>query len=122
MLLALAVTALSSCAYVDPRASLDPLDGFASEVYLLRDSESPMDVSDTVCEDLNGCEKAAESTSVRLVRFDSPAHANDFAESLGHSAYQSDRFVIQYLDLAITTAGRDMIEVTVDNTASDSPD
>ncbi|MET0954355.1 MAG: hypothetical protein ABWY68_00295 [Cryobacterium sp.] len=116
------MSTLAACAFLDPRGSLDPQDGFASEVYLLDGTEPPEDVTATICSDLDGCEKAAESTKIRIIRFDSAESASSFAGKLGNGAHQSDRFVVEYLDSSISAEDREMIAVTVDNTASDSPD
>jgi len=59
---------------------------------------------------------------VRIIRFGSAESASAFAETLGDDAHQSDRFVVEYLNASITAEDRQMIAITVDNTASDSPD
>lgn len=113
---------LSSCAYFDPRAILDPQNGFAPEVYLLGPGEEPADVTGAVCGEHAGCERAAESARVRIIRFGGVDDATTATGTLGDSGYRSDRFVIEFLDDTITEEQRRMIESTVDHTATASPD
>jgi hypothetical protein len=113
---------LTSCAYLDPRASLDPLDGFGPDVYLLGASEQPRDVTDEVCEGRLGCEKAAESKRVRIIRFGSVSAAQNETYALARSGFRSDRFVIEFLDPSISDEQWAKVTSMVDHTASDSPD
>ena len=122
-LLALAtVLTVTSCAYLDPRASLDPLSGFSSEVYLLAPSEQPRDVTAEVCDERPGCERAAQSDRVRVLRFGSVSEAQTETYALGARGFRSDRFVVEFRDPATTQEEWATVASTVDHTATGSPD
>ena len=108
---------LASCAFFDPRSVLDPQTGFGSDVFLLPATEAPKDVTESVCADIDGCERAAESSRVRILRFSNPDRAEIVARSLGSTGYLSDRFVIEYLDSSVTDEQRRYVESAVDHTA-----
>jgi hypothetical protein len=114
--------ALTSCAHLDPRAELDPVSGFASDVYLLNGSEQPRDVTRDVCPRRPGCQKAAESDRVRIMRFDRASSAQNETYKLARSGFRSDRFVVEFLDNEITDEEWAMIASTVDHTATESAD
>ncbi|MFE4469484.1 hypothetical protein ACFRFH_11780 [Leifsonia sp. NPDC056824] len=114
--------ALTSCSFFDPRGSLDPRDGFGSDVYLLPALELPVDVTDTVCPSRWGCEKAAESERVRIMRFSSYPKAQLETYKLARSGFRSDRFVVEFLDPSITDDEWRWVVTIVDGAATPSPD
>ena len=116
------VLIVTSCAYLDPRGSLDPLSGFGPEVYLLAPSERPRDVTADVCRERPGCEKAAESERVRVTRFGTVAAAQNETYALGAAGFRSDRFVVEFRDPATTRDEWAMVASMVEHTATGSPD
>ncbi|MCI0158362.1 hypothetical protein KNO15_16800 [Leifsonia shinshuensis] len=109
---------LMSCAFFDPRSVLDPQTDFGSDVFLLPETEAPTDVTASVCANIDGCERAAESQRVRILRFANTDRAEVVARSLGSAGYLSDRFVIEYLDPSVTDEQRRYVESAVDHTAT----
>ena len=114
--------ALTSCSFIDLRGSLDPRDGFGSDAYLLPPLELPTDVTDKVCPSRWGCEKAAESERVRIMRFSSYPKAQLETYKLARSGFRSDRFVVEFLDPSITDDEWRWVVTIVDGTATPSPD
>lgn len=112
---------LASCTLLDPRASLDLLE-LPSAVYLLPALERPTDVTTTVCPSRLGCEKAAESERVRIMKFSTYPKAQIETYKLARSGFRSDRLVVEFLDPAITDEEWRLITTTVDQSSTFSPD
>ncbi|MEY9953769.1 hypothetical protein [Leifsonia sp. EB34] len=114
--------ALSSCSLLDARAMLDPRDGFGSDAYLLPPLELPEDVTEKVCPSRFGCERAAESERVRIMKFSTYTLAQAETYNLARSGFRSDRFVVEFLDPSVTDDEWRRVAEVVDGTATPSPD
>jgi hypothetical protein len=113
---------LASCTYLDPRATIDLREGLPSSVYLLAPPERPTDVTDNVCPSRWGCEKAAESKRVRIMKFSTYPKAQVETYKLARSGFRSDRLVIEFLDPAVTDEEWRLVTSVVDGTSTFSPD
>lgn len=112
---------LASCTYLDPRATID-LRELDSAVYLLPPLERPVDVTDEVCPTRWGCEQAAQSERVRIMKFSTYPKAQTETYKLARSGFRSDRLVIEFLDPAVTDEEWRLVTSTVDQMATFSPD
>lgn len=114
--------ALASCTFLDPRATIDLQNDLASDSYLLPPSERPIDVTDKVCPSRWGCEKAAESKRVRIMKFSTYPKAQVETYKLARSGFRSDRLVIEFLDPSVTDEEWRLVTSGVDGTSTFSPD
>lgn len=113
---------LASCTYFDPRATIDLREGLDSAVYLLPPLERPVDVTDKVCPSRLGCEKAAESERVRIMKFSTYPKAQNETYKLARAGFRSDRLVIEFLDPSVTDEEWRLVTTTVDGSSTFSPD
>ncbi|MEN2741891.1 hypothetical protein ABCS02_29250 [Microbacterium sp. X-17] len=114
--------ALAACTFFDPRATIDPQKDLGSDAYLLPPLVQPVDVTDEVCPSRLGCEKAAQSERVRIMKFSTYPKAQLETYKLARSGFRSDRLVIEFLDPAITDEEWRLVTSGVDGTWTASPD
>lgn len=114
--------ALASCTWVDPRATIDLREELSPAAYLLPPLERPVDVTDEVCQSRWGCEKAAQSKRVRIMKFSTYPNAQVETYKLARSGFRSDRLVIEFLDPSITDEEWRLVTSGVDGTSTFSPD
>ncbi|MGH1523045.1 hypothetical protein ACRAWC_02735 [Leifsonia sp. L25] len=107
---------------MDPRATIDLRENIDSAVYLLPPLERPVDVTDEVCPSRFGCEKAAQSERVRIMKFSSYPKAQVETYKLARSGFRSDRLVIEFLDPSVTDEEWRLVTSTLDGTSTASPD
>lgn len=105
-------------------AAVGVVTGFGFDVHLTSEAEDVVDTTgERPCTRFPRCVQSAESSRIRIMRFDSKPAAEAYVLQLVPHGYQSDWFVVGFLQpQTMTRDDYRFVESGVYGTANDSPD